>query len=787
MTELDLLSAVDQIVRATRKRTPPGAAPFFFIVGAGISHPPIPLAAGIEQICRKEIADQGRTPPFAAGSPLDRYQACFETAFEQADERRHFLHQLLDTARISAANFRLAHLLSEGDLTNLVFTTNFDEMLTRALRIFGHEVIVCDHPKTTQRIDPARPDLQIVHVHGTHWFYDCCNLRAEIEGQARSDLADSISMGQLLDRVLAERSPVLVGYSGWEGDVLMTAIRRRLQQPTLPFNLYWFCYRRSDLDALPSWLRGHASVRLVLPPIASVAPEGESAERVPKGGVEAPASEMVGEGSSEPTLHARDVFEAFIQRLNLKAPYLTAEPLAFFLQHLERNLDPEDASGRLYLISEVLNRVRVGTELEKSRRLGASAAQKDATEALRGVNDAVRRSAYPAAAQVAKEIDLAVLSEDQCKELDEALSAVQLALIDSEVAPANSEAELGLGVCEIWSHLADLAITSEHADRKAWSRSAAKALLGKGRWLRELGRLKAAVEPWSELVERFDGEPELDLEVLVAKARSNLGIALAEEGKPEAAIEAFSQIVERFGNSSEPDLCSAVVVALYNLGHTLKVVGKPEAALEAFSQVVQRSGDTPAPALEKAVARALFHQGSVLTTAGKPDAAIEAYSQLVERFGKASGRALRELVARALIDKGVALGQAGKPEAASEAYSQVVQRFGDASEPALRALVARALINQGLVLSEAGKPDAAIEVYSQVAQRFGDAPEPALRANVAIALFSKGVSLRDAGKPEVAIEVWSQVVKRFGDAPEPALVDLVAKARAYLGDLGWAP
>jgi tetratricopeptide (TPR) repeat protein len=701
MTELDLSSAVDQIVRATRKRTLPGASPFFFIVGAGVSYPPIPLAAGIEQLCREAIADQRRSPPPVGGSPLERYQACFEMAFEQADDRRSFLHQHLHTARISAANFRLAHLLSEGDITKLVFTSNFDEMLSRALYIFGHEVIVCDHPKTTQRIDPARTDLQIVHVHGTHWFYDCCNLRGEIEGQARSDLTDSTSMGQLLDRVLAERSPVVVGYSGWEGDVLMTALHRRLRQPILPFNLYWFCYRRSEGDALPEWLRGHASVRIVLPPKPAVAPAGEPAERLRQEGVKALDSERESDGSSgEPTLRARDVFEAFIQALDLKAPDLTAEPLAFFLRQLERNLDPEDASGRLYLIREVLDRVRVGVELERSRRLGDSAAQQKATEALRRLTDAVRRSAYATAAQVAKEIDLAVLAEDQRKELDEALGAIYLALADSD-------AELGLGLCEIWNRLAEVALESGSPDRRGWSTSAARAIRGKGYCLKKLGRREAAVEAWSLVVQRFGDAPELSLREQVAKALVNLGMAYGEAGKPEAAIEAFSLVVQRFGDASEPALREQVAKALVNLGIAHGEAGKPEAAIEAFSLVVQRFGDAPEPALREQVARALFGEGVALSESGKPVSAIQSYTQVIQRWGDASDPALRVLVAKAFMNQGALLLEAGKPDAALEAYSQVVQRFGDAPEPGLREVVERAsLVIRGLAVDAARKPEA---------------------------------------------------------------------------------
>ncbi len=680
-------------------------------------------------MCRKEITDQGRTPPSAGGSPLDRYEGCFAMAFEQADDRRAFLHQHLHTARISAANLRLAHLLSEGTITKLVFTPNFDEMLTRALRLFGHEVIVCDHPKTTQRIDPGRPDLQIVHVHGTHWFYDCCNLRGEIEGQARHDLTDSVSMGQLLERVLAERSPLVVGYSGWEGDVLMTAVRRRLQQPTLPFNLYWFCYQRAVAESLPAWLRNHASVRLVLPSKAAVATGGEPAERPRRGGVEALRGERGSAGglARERTLRARDVFEAFIQKLDLKAPHLTAEPLEFFLQYLVNNLDPEDASGHLYLIGEVLDRVRVGMELEKSRRLGDSAAQRKATEALRQVSDAVRRSAYPIAARAAKEIEVAALAEDQRKELDEALRTTYLALADLA-------GDLGLGVCKIWNRLAESALASGSPDRNAWSASAARALGGKGYCLYRLGRPEAAIEAWSQVVQRFGDDPAPALRVEVAKALFNLGTVQFDAGKPEPALAAWSQVVRRFGDAPEPALREQVASALVNQGAALGEVGKPQTAV--YAQVVRRFGDAPEPALRHLVAMALLNRGIALSEEGKHKAALHAWSEVLKRFGDSPEPALREDVANALFNQGVALGQAGKVDAEVESYSQVVQRFGDAPEPALRELVAAALVNQGIVLGATKQPEAAAAAYSQVIQRFGKDPEPALRDLVATATRS---------------------------------------------------
>src|SRR4051812_5612175 len=106
----------------------------------------------------------------------------------------------------------------------------------------------------------------------------------------------------------------------------MTALRRRLHQPSLPFNLYWFCYSRSELNTLPSWLTNHASVRLVLPPKAS--PTDLAIEILPRGSIEPLGDERErGDGTGEPTLQALDVFEELIRKLDLKAPHLTSDPL----------------------------------------------------------------------------------------------------------------------------------------------------------------------------------------------------------------------------------------------------------------------------------------------------------------------------------------------------------------------------------------------------------------------------------------------------------------------------
>jgi hypothetical protein len=53
--------------------------------------------------------------------------------------------------------------LLSAKVANLVFTTNFDDFLSRALNLFGKPHIVYDQPGTFEKIDPERDDIQLIH------------------------------------------------------------------------------------------------------------------------------------------------------------------------------------------------------------------------------------------------------------------------------------------------------------------------------------------------------------------------------------------------------------------------------------------------------------------------------------------------------------------------------------------------------------------------------------------------------------------------------------------------
>lgn len=349
---LDVNAAIMEIRQACDELGPePHRSPFFFIVGAGISYPPVPLAASIIEHCRGVAERYNRAQPPDGQQTLDEYSHWFSRAYPGARQRQRYLRRLIERQPLSLSSLRLAHLLSAHKLTNLVVTTNFDDFIARALRLFGEEPAVCDHPRTVGRIDRERSDIQIVHVHGSYLFYDCANLRGEVTDRARPDEESSFTMVGLLDSLLWNRSPLVIGYSGWEGDVIMSALKRRLRGGNpLAQSVYWFCHRRRDRERLPPWLRDSADVRLVVPPESP--PEPATALRTG-----AP------ERTPEPALPAFEVFDQLNRAFDIGPPALFENPIEYFANSLAAALPEADGSGGdPYAFKALIERLRLASK-----------------------------------------------------------------------------------------------------------------------------------------------------------------------------------------------------------------------------------------------------------------------------------------------------------------------------------------------------------------------------------------------------------------------------------------
>jgi tetratricopeptide (TPR) repeat protein len=745
---------VDQ--RRQRRNLP---SPFFFIVGAGVSHPPIPLASNIQEDCRKEAEKYGETAPPKSNAAIDSYSHWFTKAYPSAEDRQEYLRGLMEKQTISKANLRLAHLLLDGTVARTVFTPNFDEMLTKALTLFGQRPLVCDHPLTVGRMRIESRDIQIIHVHGSYWFYDCCNLTDEL-----SDRSKDASMSVMLDQSLREHSPLVVGYSGWDGDILMGALRRRLESRGLGTPLYWFCYRKESVANLPDWLAKHPDVRLVIPddPAAAVAvPTAPSADvsvqtaTVPTGVAKA------GESASEARdagLRAERVFDALVRRFNLPAPPLTKNPLSFYANQLKDFLGTrDDEPDTYYSFHTVIDRVEKASYSEADK----------APEKFQGFRDAMSKANYRDAIVLAGQVNLDTLSTDELKEVVSVLMDASLGLNDN-----SAQEILGYDLIVKAAHLLE---RSGAADLRV-QELVSKALYNKAVTLNSLSRGADAIVVYDDLLRRFGTAVEPVLREQVAMALYNKGCGLGVLKKFQEEIDCYNDLLERFADSDQATLRQQVAKALFNKAFSLGMLDQSREAISVYDELLRRFGDAEEPALRVQVARALFNKAYRLGMLNEGADAIKVYDELFVRFGEAQDAGIREQVAKGMLNKGVTLGELGQIDEEVLVYDDLLLRFRDAPEPALREQVAKALVNKGFRLGGMNKFTEEIALYEDLVARFGDSQESALRVQVAKALFNKAFRLGVMGNSTDAIAVYDDLLRRFVDAPEQLLREQVARA-----------
>jgi hypothetical protein len=367
-----LKEAIRNIVETRNRPTKPVANPFVFVAGAGISYPSVPLAGWITKECEKLARGKGVNVGPKSDSPIDRYSHWFEKAYPDPTARQEYIQRLVQAKPISPANFRLAHLLIEG-FTNLVITPNFDTFLSRALRIFGHDKFrVCDHPATTARITPELGQTQIVHVHGTFQFYDVVNLKGELENRAR------FTMARLLDDIFRDRVPIVIGYSGWDGDVITKALKRRLEKKDspLPYTLYWFCH--STCPSL-DWLVSKSGVRFVAPD----------------------------EGA---TLSAEQILDELIREMGCKEPELARRPVRFLAEQLRESVPKGKDQADPYSLRSVAARLHRAAELEEAEFT-------ETNRYMERVRSFLRTSKYHEAAEAIIAMPFDMLNYPQLEEL----------------------------------------------------------------------------------------------------------------------------------------------------------------------------------------------------------------------------------------------------------------------------------------------------------------------------------------------------------------------------------
>jgi hypothetical protein len=324
---IDLTEALSHLQQLNQ--APSGS--MFIITGAGMSHPSIKLASEIIEDCKSETQKWGRQGDTDAKGSLANYSRWLQLAFNDPTERRNYFKGLIEGKPISKSNFRLAHLLatahsgSRPHRIDTVVTVNFDDQIEKALNLLNCRFAVADHPAIVDRLHAVADRPKIVHVHGSVDFYDMCNLGGEISARSGSSRPGSNLMRQWFRDVLRSKSAIVIGYSGWEGDVLMSTLKDCLiPEPNLAHQVYWFCHKRTSVDLLPGWLKESPRVTLVVP---SSSPSYDASD-----------SYEVATNAQESVLPGDQILLSMIEGFGVDMPRFLSDPVEMLLEQIRRDL-----------------------------------------------------------------------------------------------------------------------------------------------------------------------------------------------------------------------------------------------------------------------------------------------------------------------------------------------------------------------------------------------------------------------------------------------------------------
>lgn len=721
MQKISLDVAVSEIIQACPKKGE--KSPFFFIVGAGISSPIIPLAIDIEKECREIAIKKHRTKEPIKNTPYESYSHWFQQAFPQPKERQEYLKNKIRDKPITLANLRLAHLLSERKISNLVVTPNFDDMLSRALWLFQIQHIVCDHPQTIGRINPDIKDIQIIHVHGSYLFYDCCNTNLEINNRTNKKNVNPIK--DFIDNLLISRVPLVIGYGGWEEDAIMKALKKRLSNTTsLPYNLYWFCFKEDEINQLPSWLKNHNNVKFVIP--SKITPTIESRSRL---NLEVILIDEHNKKEKKPELTSVNVLETFLISFGYITPPLIKDPLAFFIQHIKKSWPkktqwtemqamPED----LYFIDNVIEKIERANKLLKNNLNEES---QKSQKKLDQIINLVRNFRYFEAFNKSNLIDERSLDTYKKVQFSKALFTISMNLKSHPIETIKGYDK----VIHIINKL-------NHTTRKKnfLSRELVYSLLFKGYELQDQGNNRSAIKVYNEIIKKFENTSNDEIRSCVVDALYHKVDALIEIDEIELAIEINRQIIDNYGDDKNIKTREIIGLSLIESGRQYSELNLEDHALRCFDELINRYGRTARTSfLSELVITALFEKGNTLMRYNRNKEAFFAYSKALIRIEKINNPEFLYQLLKIAISKAMALSDIDQHLEAIKTLDNILEKYSKISKPEIRSLILDALLIRGTILMKMGKQKEAIKTFNEVIKKFSRSKDPDIRENLNIA------------------------------------------------------
>ena len=215
---------------------------FSLFLGAGASKSSgVPLASEMIEEWRQMMFED-RAPDGAEFSAWckeqpwyqkdDEYSHLFETLFPNERARQKFVEPRMEAGFPNWGYLYLANLVSAGYF-NVIFTTNFDDLINDALSMYlAYNPVVCSAESEVLTINIATDRAKIIKLHGDYLFKRLKNTSAEL---AELDP----NMESKFKEFSKQCGMLVIGYAGRDKSV-MTAIEKTMEDSSaFPVGIWW--------------------------------------------------------------------------------------------------------------------------------------------------------------------------------------------------------------------------------------------------------------------------------------------------------------------------------------------------------------------------------------------------------------------------------------------------------------------------------------------------------------------------------------------------------------------
>ena len=163
----------------------------------------------------------------------DEYSQLFELIYEDSRSRQRYIEDKIKDAFPSWGYLYLANIVQHGRF-NIVFTTNFDDLINEALTIFlGYNAVVCAVDSEVATINVTTDRAKIVKLHGDYLF------ESFMKNTSKELKALTTNMEEKFAQFALENGLVVLGYAGRDESIMRVLEQLLKDGRCFPHGLYW--------------------------------------------------------------------------------------------------------------------------------------------------------------------------------------------------------------------------------------------------------------------------------------------------------------------------------------------------------------------------------------------------------------------------------------------------------------------------------------------------------------------------------------------------------------------